>query len=217
MQDLTNLDFVARNYHSILIDTCALQSIDLKSEEKDICYSDIDFKKELQKDEYMFLDFLKKKRENDSNFYFPPSVLPEINPISCKFNYKRFIKKVNELDRYDTKLLRLIKNNKKLKRLLADNDSDSIIHFNSLEIKLYDSIKDEYPYLPLKDKYKISPVDYDFLISGVVLFCTRGSTALLSNDLGIFSAMKKISYRSIKNRRFDFFLRKNFPYVERLS
>ena len=210
-----DLDFFARDYDFILVDTCALQSINLKCNENNEL--DIDFRKIIQKDEFMFLDFLKKKKENSSNFYFTPSIPSEINLKSHRFNYKKIIKRVNKLENYDTELLRLIRDNKKLRRLITDDSLGNILQLDSMEIKLYKTISDEYPYLPLKGESNISPVDYDFLINGAVLFCTRGSTALLSNDIGIFWAMKELSCRNIKNRKFDFFLRKNFPYVERLS
>ena len=68
-------------------------------------------------------------------------------------------------------------------------DNDGIFQLSEGEKLWYDVLSKGYS--KLRDKFKIEETDYNFLLSGVVIFQSRKApTALISNDMGILRAWK---------------------------
>ena len=68
-------------------------------------------------------------------------------------------------------------------------DNSRVLKLNEDEQTIYSCLRVRY--CGMKEEYKLSENDWDFLISGLALSQKRASLALISNDIYILNALKK--------------------------
>ncbi len=84
----------------------------------------------------------------------------------------------------------------------------AILKLNEIERGVHSELYIENEFLREILKIPLSPEDYDFLISGVVISQTRGKTGIISNDCGINLAWRKIVTKyPVLNCKLDFYFR----------
>ena len=206
LEDLTLIEY------PLLLDTSALLSYYTKNRNPETLTEKFD---EAKKD-YDFFVLMKNYVQNGSNFYITSLVSNELqNGYSPSF--KKKIKKVGYCADHELlKLHRKRREKNKMKRILeqAFQDNNKILQFEKDEQILYDIIYNRN--LGLKEKYKLSESDFDFLVSGGVLAKSGRGVALVSNDGGIFRARKDIlNKEKFWPNKFKFFVREDFLGFEK--
>jgi len=151
---------------------------------------------------------------------FTTSSVLEESQIKEYYPYKKIIK--NRRTQQDRELLdfsRKIRDTQKERRklIITFQENDRILELNENEQILYNIFDEKYAIL--KGKYKLSDVDFDFLVSGVVIAQTRESSALLSNDIrGIANAWNYILRKEkISHKKFGFVSRRGINDFEILG
>ena len=95
-------------------------------------------------------------------------------------------------------------------------DEQRILEFNEREQNRYNYLYENF--FNIEENRKIGNVDYDLVISGLTLFHSRGSSAIISNDSGIVDVWRDISEKkSFSKDRFGFFRRKNLDVFKTLG
>lgn len=220
--DLRNtscLENICGYYKFVLVDNCGFQellNVSGKGNSK--------FLKE--KIEYYTLtkkaiEFWRGKLGEHKNIYTTLKVLEEIRSGSFyKYNVKKNFNPRGTRSVLDLK--RAIRD-KKIERnrlILYLENSSHILKFNKKEQKTYDEFYERY--LLIAKYYglinSVKDVDYDLLISGVVLSKLKRNTALVSNDInGIVPAWKEISKREhLSPYNFGFFIVPDLSVFEKV-
>ena len=207
-----SLDSLALKEYLVLLDTSVL--LDYYTKNRDPETLTEKFAK--AKEDYDFFVLMKNYVQNGSNFYITSLVSNELqNGYSPSF--KKKIKKVGYCADHELlKLHRKRREKNKMKRILeqAFQDNNKILQFEKDEQILYDIIYNRN--LGLKEKYKLSESDFDFLVSGGVLAKSGRGVALVSNDGGIFRARKDIlNKEKFWPNKFKFFVREDFLGFEK--
>ncbi len=211
---IEKLENISSNYSCVLIDNCAFQEcLRYIKKPQDILGKTKYY--ETQKESFYFW---KKNIENFENLYTTLGVFNEIGNHNSE-KYKKKIKKRYFHDKHPgvLKLRRVIRDKNKEERGLINylEFLQRIINLNKEE-KMYNRFFDSYSYF--KEKYGLSNVDFDFLISGGILSKTRGSSALISNDFNIAKAWRNfLDLEKISKTKFDFFNRLDISVFERLD
>lgn len=164
------------------------------------------------KERYDFFVLIQNYIKKESNFYITPLVLAELQNDRLGFCYKKEIKK-NSFFR-NSELLKLHRQRrdkfKQQRRLYSTfQDNNKILKLEKEEKNIYDFIYTRN--LGLKEKYKLSETNLDFLVSGAVLAEAGKVVALVSNKQGIFYARKDIMMEeNLEFKKVKFFVRENF-------
>ncbi|MEK6817728.1 MAG: hypothetical protein AABX80_02900, partial [Nanoarchaeota archaeon] len=163
------------------------------------------------KESYDFFVLMQDYVKNGSNFCITSLVSEELQN-GYSFSLKKSIKKVGYCE--DRKLLELHRKRRdssKEQRILdrTFQENNKILQLRKDEQILYDLIYNGN--FELKEKYKLSESNFDFLISGMVLAKANGIAALVSNDKGIFRARKDVLMKeNFQFHKVKFFIRENF-------
>ena len=131
-----------------------------------------------------FFDVLENYVDEGVPFSITSQVYQEY--IQGHFPYKKILRRKEvQLDRQRLELARKIMNMEKRGRRIVDilSDCGRIIELTDREKELYDSLSQTNFG---RSCYGLGKVDADFLISGVVMSKTRGTTCLASNDFKMF-------------------------------
>lgn len=211
---LIHLDDLCEEFDILLIDTSALVRPLEEIVKKDKLRDRINTKKTEENSSIFFNKFMKGK----GVFYITREVLKEsyskgnppiseIFPRSKRSNLSKkeqeYYSSVCSFRKERNNLLRSFRKDKKL------------ILLNNSEKRKYDEFFNRN--LFLKDRNRLSIVDYDLLITGAVLSITRGDTVILSNDFPLL-----YSYRSLVNKesfdqgKYGFFIRRKQYFFSRV-
>ena len=132
------------------------------------------------------------------------------------YDYKKTIKRDSgprtERSKLLLKLRRLIKESVKQKRRLVRAFEESNRVLDLRDTDEYKRLFQRYDYL--KERSKLSGVDFDFLVTGLTVAEREGSVSIVSNDFGIFNARRRILREA--NGTVNCFARTNFFILERV-
>ncbi len=151
------------------------------------------------------------------------SVIPEVfeeysSFVNQRYHLKKKIKKGgSSITREVLDLMRTRAEKNKLRNNLKNalEYSGGVIQFNQEEEKIFESMKSRFG--NFSRDYGISPTNFSFLMSGIVLSRKRDSTALVSNDFGIFNFFRRLRrFYGINNDEMNFFIRKDINQFEAL-
>jgi len=204
MTVLYGIDKIIDNYEAVILDTSIMKPLDKKTDKM--------FDRSITK-------LTELCREVD-NIYISKGVsgefLPENLPYLIEIS-KPIAQNLGKDSNWNKSLFKKI--NKKYKRvekkqrtfLEIFQSKGNIIDFSNEErYKLIDKSCRR-----MKKHYKLSDVDWDFLISGIIFSEQVVPVCLVSNDFGILNAYKKFAEISLfKKGSLDFFLRPSFDSYE---
>jgi hypothetical protein len=213
-ENLCNLEEITSKYNVVLVDTCALfhhlEHMVKKGFLKD--FSNKFYELELDCIIEMF-NFL----EDDYPIYITPLVKEEAGAVNS-YHIKKKIKKSGSCkNRRLLEYRRDLEKSNKARRKLVDNfqDKERIIELDERRKNVYDDFYGRYG--DLFARHKLSECDADFLISGRVLAKTDMSSALISNDFGIWGAWRDIiRSEGIGSKFFGFYNRMDENKFKRL-
>lgn len=129
---------------------------------------------------------------NKGNFFVTGYVLEEISNYP-NYDYKKIIKKEGHCrDKELLRLRRMIKKEEQNKRRMVNAfiDNNKLVVLEDEMKKLYERISEKYQ--GLKEKYKLSDTDFDFLLTGITFAMASVPVIFVSNDYKIFYARNKI-------------------------
>ena len=212
--ELKSLKDVISEYPVALLDTCALlyplncastrsnarTTNERISNSRQLCNSAIFFKKFL---------------EEGGNFYVTPLILEEYARGSY-YSYKNKIKKgrgpKGGLLEFYRRRKEESEEMRRLIRVLEDNGR--IFQLDENEQRRHKSLREKYSEVLRRNGLRETNID--FLVSGVVVSKTRGSTCLISNNFRILYSWNDIlNLEGIDSRQLGFFLRRDFDAFER--
>ncbi|MDP2672207.1 MAG: hypothetical protein Q8O84_00145 [Nanoarchaeota archaeon] len=207
-----SLENLALKKYSVLLDTSVFLSYYSKNRNPETLTE----KFAEAKEDYDFFVLMQNYVKNGSNFYITPLVSAALqNGYSP--NFKKGIKEIGGCkNRELLKLHRKRRERTRAKGILERTfqENDKILQLNKDEQILYDVVYKKH--IGLKEEYKLSESDFDFLISGGALAKVGRIVALVSNDGGIFRARKDILKKeNICFDKFKFFVREDFLGFEK--
>ena len=158
------------------------------------------------KEQYQFRDLLIDYIETGMPCFITSLVSKEY--LRGNYPYKKIIKNENvQRNRRVLNFCRQKKDSSKGRRKLIGvfQENNKILDLNEEEYNLYNNFYRRYPKLL---SYKLSDVDLDILISGMVVSQTRGPAGLVSNDFGIVRAWKYSKKKTGRNnKKLSFFIK----------
>jgi len=195
-----SLEDIASHYSCVLIDACSFQ---LHS--KNIKDKSVKEKLDFYLEDIKYLKFWNENIKSFCNLYTTLKIIEEMEGESYK--YTKSIKKMTKIP-FVLELRRAIRDYYKERNCLINNmrDEQRILEFNEREQNRYNYLYENF--FDIEENRKVGDIDYDLVISGLTLFNSRGSSAIISNDSGIVDVWRDISEKkSFSKDRFGVFRR----------
>lgn len=217
--EVYNLDDIVSEYECVLVDTCTLFGYvggciedSLLNKEREILF----------RENHEFRESLIRHLNQHALIFVTDGVLREYSG-GFGYDYKKAVKNAEKLlflpkrlgyermnHRSVIEFQRRKRGGIKERRKLIDffRENDLVLKLGEDQIWVYKNLSNKYDFL--KETKGLSDVDYDILISSVVLAKTVGASAVLSNDFGIASARRFLLIKEdLQPEELGFFVRKN--------
>ncbi len=201
MSDDFNLESISRNYDVVLVDASAIinpfKFLKGLPRGQKIAFANL---------EESYLDSLSRLINEDKPFFVTSNILEEIRHVKNPGIYRKNLRKcASPLKENFLPAVTIERLSSKRNRLVSTLiNKDHVISFEESDHVDYHSLVEEYDHF--KEKYDLSEIDYDFLMSVFALVRNPMNVAVLSNDDGMRKTIDFIKFTfQYSSSRLSFF------------